>query len=491
MSTVKKVYKIAHEVMVRAKGLYTTTASPVKDTRPLFEPPELPAGVIDPAERLAMDSQHSGAYGYANQGCGYQAFMGYPALAQLSQLAEYRLLSEKPAQAMVRKWVKIKSKSGEDKTILIKIIEDELARLNVRELFAEAAKLDGFFGRAQLFVDLGEHSGEELKTPMIMDKAKLKDQLRGFKIVEPMYTYPADYRSDNPLADSFYNPRMWYVMGQQVHASRLLLFVSRPLPDILKPAYNFGGMSMSQLCMPYVNNWLSTRDSVNRLIKNFSILGLKTNMQNTLLGDSGDDIVSRGELYNAIRDTQGLFMMDMEAEDLVQLNTPLTNLDKLQAQAQEHMSSVSSIPLVVLFGTTPAGLNASSEGEITVWYDYIADMQEVLFRENLHKVIEIIQLSKIGEVDPDILAEFEQLWEPDATDSAAIRKSDAETAAIYVDMQAISPQEVRDELGNRIDSGFNSLSPTAPEFEEEEDGEETGGAGQGGDPETDSAKPGQ
>ena len=36
-------------------------------------------------------------------------------------------------------------------------------------------------------------------------------------------------------------------MGRQVHTSRILTFIGRPVPDLLKPAYSFGGLSLVQL----------------------------------------------------------------------------------------------------------------------------------------------------------------------------------------------------------------------------------------------------
>jgi hypothetical protein len=51
-------------------------------------------------------------------------------------------------------------------------------------------------------------------------------------------------------------------MGTEVHASRMPAFVGHPVPDMLKPAYSFGGLSLSQMAKPYVDIWLQTRESV-------------------------------------------------------------------------------------------------------------------------------------------------------------------------------------------------------------------------------------
>lgn len=423
-----------------------------------FHAPEMLPGVVDAETKMAMDADLSDVYRYANQAYGaHESFPGYPTLVMYAQIAEYRMLSEKTAMAMIRKWIKLRSEGDDDKTDRIGVINKELERMKVRELFGEVAKHDGWMGRCQLFVDLGVQDGPSLANALFMDKNVLFGKLRKFKLIEAMWTYPNDYSASNPMADDYYNPHTWFVMGQKVHSTRLLTFVGRPVPDMLKPAYNFGGMSMSQLARPYIENWLKTRTSVNKLLSNFSTSGIMTNMGNVLAGDDGEDLLYRAQMYTEMKDNQDLLLLDKETEEFFQFNAQLTTIDALQAQAQEHMASVGSMPLVVLLGVTPKGLNASSDGEIRIWYDHVHDMQETLFRDNLTKIIHLIQLSKFGDIDHDITFDFVSLWEQDEVELAANRKSDADAANIYVAMGSVSPEEVRKKLSTDEHSGYNGL----------------------------------
>lgn len=463
--------KVGSSLKAWARGLLKGPEAPAVAVK--FAPPTMLPGVIPSAEKLAMDEGLTSVYGYANSAaCEYDGFIGYPTLAQLTQRPEYRMLSEKTAMAMIRKWVRLKSKGDGDKTDKINQLTEEMERLSLRELFGECAKHDGFFGRAQLFIDMGQQEGPTLEIPLFVIKDLVKGKLRKFKFVEAMYTYPNVYNASNPLADDYYNPQSWFVMGTKVHRSRMLTFIGRPVPDILKPAYNFGGMSMSQLAMPYVNNWLRTRTSVGKLISNFSTSGVKTNMAAVLAGDSGEDLLARSQLFTEMRDNQGVMLLDNETEEFFQVNTPLTTLDALQAQSQEHMSSVSSVPLSVLLGITPTGLNASTDGEIRTWYDHVLDMQNVLFNDNLQHALDIVQMSMWGEIDHDIAFEFVPLWQQSETEAAVNRKSDAEAAAIYVEMGAVAPEEVRTRLANDENSGYNGLTSAPPEMPDTDNEEE-------------------
>jgi hypothetical protein len=328
----------------------------------------------------------------------------------------------------------------------------------VRDLFRVAAEQDGFFGRAQIYIDIKGVTDETRKLPLVIAPETIKKgSLNGFKTIEALWTTPYAYNSDNPLAPDFFKPTSWFVLGKQTHASRLMTFIAREVPDMLKPAYNFGGMSMTQLMEPYVNAWLRTRESVSDLLHSFSISGIKTNMASTLAGGTDDDLPGRAKLFNQIRDSRGLMLLDKESEEFFQFNTPLSGLDKLQAQSQEHMAAPSHTPLVKLLGITPTGLNASSEGEINVYYDYISAQQENLFTDHLNKVLAIIQLDRFGEIDPAIGFEFEPLMQLDGEGLSRVRKSDADAAVAYITAGVLSPEEERIRLAADPNSGYTSL----------------------------------
>lgn len=436
---------------------------------PLLMPGVVPESAKTDAAYMALDSAAcSRIYEYANTAYCGMGFPGYPYLSELTQRSEYRSPSETTAMEMTRKWIKVTSKGDGDKSEKIEIIEAELERHNVQDVFRLAAEQDGFFGRAQIYIDIKGVNDQGRMLPLIVDPRTVKKgSLVGFKNIEALWTTPYAYNSDNPMAPDFYRPTSWFVLGKQTHATRLMTLISRPVPDMLKPAYNFGGISMSQLMEPYVNSWLRTRDSVSDLLHSFSISGIATDMGSTLTGGSGDDLFKRAQLFNQIRDNRGLMLLDKEAEEFFQFNTPLSGLDKLQAQSQEHMAAPSHTPLVKLLGITPSGLNASSEGELAVYDDYIAAMQMNLFGAPLKTVIEIIQLDRFGEIDPAISYEFNPLKQMNGTELAAIRKSDADAAAVMIDKGVISPLEERTRLASDPNSGYSSLDvedlPEAPE----------------------------
>ena len=439
-----------------------------------FQRYEPPKGVIPEAIKsaiLAMDSTPYddlnaayGGYGYGD----FDSFPGYPYLATLAQKPEYRKMVGTIAEEMTRKWIKLKTVGNEDKADRVKQLEEAMKRFKVRERFKEAAEHDGYFGGGQIYIDVRSPRGisawmddNELQSKLFMsDKKITKGSLQGFRVIEPIWTYPGIYNSDNPLSPDFYKPTQWFVMGRTVHASRMIDFVSRQVPDLLKASYNFRGLSLSQIAEPYVNNWLRTRDSVSDMIHSYSIPVFSTDMSQILTGGAADTLISRLQIMNQCRDNRGAFAVNNDPnkpETVEFVSAPIAGLDGLQAQAFEQLCVPSSEPLVKYAGITPSGLNASSEGEIRVFYDYIHALQQAVFKDNLKRVMDIIQLSEFGDIDDGITFDFEPLYEMSAKERAEIRKLDAETDAAYVSAGVLSGNEVREKIADDPDSPYHSL----------------------------------
>jgi phage-related protein (TIGR01555 family) len=445
----------------RAANKARAAATPAKSYAFPIKPPTLvpgvvPAGVAAPV--LALDAN---PYAYAADAFPGGGFPGFAYLSQLATRAEYRAFASTLSTELTREWLEFTSKQDDDTDTAekIKMIEDEFKRLNIRAAIQKAAENDSYFGRAQIFLEI---DCADRKTPLILDPRTIKKgSLARVVPVEAIWTTPAGYNALDPAAPDFYKPSRWYMLGQEVHASRLMTVVTRPLPDILKPAFNFAGMSLSQLAEPYVDNWLRTRQSVADLINNFSTTALKTSMDQILQGDDdGADLLNRADLFTATRSNKGMMLLDMEREELVQINTPLGGLHELQAQSQEHMCSVSRMPAIVLTGISPSGLNASSDGEIRIFYDWIAAQQEAFWREPLEVILKAVQLSLFGEIDPDIGLAFVPLFQMTPKEESEIRAADGVTDCAYVAAGIIDPSEVRDRLAKDPASGYQGLDTT-------------------------------
>jgi phage-related protein (TIGR01555 family) len=433
-----------------------------------FARPVPPPGVLPAA--IAMDNLPAMApmMSWALQGVLHEGllFLGYPYLAQLSQRAEYRRMAEIWAEHATRKWIKFRGPDDDLKAIETywegKRVDGEqiTTGLNVRATFHKVAEVDAMFGRAQIHIRMSDKpSTAELATPLVVSSAKISraKPIQSLKVVEPMWSYPGVYNASDPLDDTFYKPTKWYVYGLTIDDSRFLTFVGREVPDMLKPAYAFGGLSLTQMAKPYVDNWLRTRQAVSDITTAYSQMILKTDMGATLMGGDGQALYARADMFNATRDNRGLMLLDKDSEEFENVSAPLSGLHELQAQSQEQMSSVSGIPLVILLGVTPSGLNASSDGEIRSFYAAVKAYQEKTFRPNLQRLLDLSCLSLFGRLRPDITFEFLDLWETSDVERATMRKTDADTDVALSGAGAIGPEDIRKRISEDEESPYHGI----------------------------------
>lgn len=437
------------------------------DIRAMYGPPETLGA---PREaRIAMDSQlaDSGVYSLLQHTLetgmgGAPQFMGYGALQNLTQNGMIRTCVETVADDMTRAWVVLKrGGEGDDDTLLTEVTQAQ-ARHDLQRLFHEAAELVGYEGGAFIFIDTGV-SGPALESPL--NRSPYSGELRPggtlrFTVIDPVNVFPGDYNSLSPLAPDYFRPRWWWVLGQRVHASRLIRLVSNELPVLLRPAYNFLGIPQAQILWDYVLHFQECRAAEARLLTKFSLTVFKTKMDDILFAAGGTrELDARIRYMVQAMSNDGVLAVDKDTEDVVKLETPLGGVTDIVRQSLELLAAVNRTPAVKLLGISPSGFNATGESDIRNYYDHIFSQQEKVLRSGIKTALDCIQLHLRGEIDPGLTFDFAPLGEEDRAALAMQQKTRADTIAVYLDRDVISPEEARKALADDPDSGFAEIDP--------------------------------
>jgi len=227
----------------------------------------------------------------------------------------------------------------------------------------------------------------------------------------------------------------------------------------LRPAYNFFGIPLSQLILPYVRNFERARNATADIVENFSLLGLKTDMAQMLQGETADDIINRMKVMLGSKRNYGIAMIDKDTEEFFQINTPLSGLQDLVAQSLELLALVSGEPVTKLFGTPPKGFNSTGEHDLVNFYDRVKNWQENLFYDNFETARKVIELSEFGQTFPDIVSEWQPLKDPNPKEQAEINKILADTDASLVQSGAVDAEDIRRRLSQDVTSGYANIKP--------------------------------
>jgi phage-related protein (TIGR01555 family) len=122
-------------------------------------------------------------------------------------------------------------------------------------------------------------------------------------------------------------------------------------------------------------------------------------------------------------------------------------LSDIILQFGQQISGACGIPLVRLFGQSPAGLNSSGDSDIRNYYDHINSLQNANLRTCITKLLNVIYPSTFGEQAPeDLQFDFTPLWQMSALDKATIAKTTTESIIGALDSGVIDTATAMKEL---------------------------------------------
>ena len=281
-------------------------------------------------------------------------------------------------------------------------------------------------------------------------------------VVDPVNVFPGDYNSLSPLSSDYFRPRWWWVIGQRIHASRLIRLVANEVPVLLRPAYNFLGIPQAQILWDYVLHFQECRAAAARLLTKFSLTVFKTKMADILFSAGGTgQLDARIRFMTQNMNNDGVLAIDKDDEDVLKLETPLSGVTDIVRQSLEILAALNRTPAVKLLGISPSGFNATGESDIRNYYDYITSQQEKVLRNGFRPVLNCLQLHLHGKIDSSVTFDFAPLGEEDRAALATLQKTKADTIAVYLDRDIIAPEEARKALADDPDSGFADIDPEA------------------------------
>lgn len=396
----------------------------------------------------------------ASEGIG---FPGYPYLSALALRGEYQNIVGIRTREFFRRWGRFQSRSGDPDAIKDKVkqIEEEMHRLKVRDVQRREFENDEWFGNG-LTVVLWEGdatNNEELES-VLPDAASLKGRkIERFQNVEPVWCTPDTYEAWNPLLEDFYVPEWWWVMGKRVHISRIMQTIQRPMHDLFKQAFNFGGLPITLMAKPYVDNWLRTRQNVADIINTLRVFVVKEDLtlsasgMKTAAAPNGNGKTLRQALRHWQRTMDNFGIMALSKDGGLEVaGTSLSDLHDLQAQSLEQIPCIINVPVIKYTTNQPSGLNATSDGAIRTFYDTGRSIRENDIGPSLQRKIDLIQMTLFGEVDPDIEWVWDDLYEETPADKLEMEAKKAGIRASDVQNTIITPEEAREQLAGDDDS---------------------------------------
>ena len=137
--------------------------------------------------------------------------------------------------------------------------------------------------------------------------------------------------------------------------------------------------------------------------------------------------------------------IDSDGEDYDFKSISFSGVKDIIDSACNMLSAVTNIPPTKLFGRSPAGENATGEGDMENYYKFVEKIQKLNLKNNMGTLIDVILVAGRykGEFEeiPDYSLEFKLLWSLSEKEQADVDQTKAtteltkaQTAQVYVEM---------------------------------------------------------
>lgn len=235
---------------------------------------------------------------------------------------------------------------------------------------------------------------------------------------------------------------------QRVHHTRFIRFEGDDLPYYQKLSENLWGLSVLEPVFDRIMAFDSATTGTAQLVyrahlRTYGIKGLRS-----IIAKGGavlDAVYEQIDMMRKWQSNEGITLMDAEDKfESTQYN--FGGLDSVLIQMGQQISGALQIPLVRLFGQSPAGLNSTGESDIRMYYDGVRTQQERRLRSPLEKLIRIIAKSESVQLPNNFNFEFVPLWQLTTEQKASVSAQTSNAILQAFDAGAIGRGVVLKEL---------------------------------------------
>lgn len=325
--------------------------------------------------------------------------------------------------------------------------------LNLYATIREAMEYARAYGGSGIL--LGTIDGStDLTKPLDLSKVESLDFLT---VLQPRELIPKRWYKD-PRKKNFGRPEIYTI--QQETASGA---IARLLVDVHESRIvRFDGVVVSRRQLKANRGWGdSYLNRVNEVLRDFQVgwqgAAILMNdfappifkikgLAELLASDGGDSIIlNRARILALCQSIARAGLIDSE-EEFKRETVNVTGLPELLEKFSLRLAAAARMPVTLMMGQAPAGLNATGASDIRWFYDSIDAERARILRPRLNRILKVLFVSKrgpTGGAEPaNWTVKFGPMWQLDAIQEADRRLKNAQADRQYVDAGVLMPEEV-------------------------------------------------
>jgi len=388
---------------------------------------------------------------------------------------------EIPAREMTRKWcdVLIQDDDTNWSKEIQEAVAEEFKRLNVQEQYREGLKWAGVFGGAALLVGAADGAGDALE-PLEMTKIQSVDWLTMLDareaiavnwygdVAAPKYGDPQVYRiqpltldlgAASTLASESlsrlelkgqFNEAKAIGKGlvRYVHETRIIRFEGvRVTRRQMRRQRGWGDSAYVRIAEE-IRDFQALYDNIAQMMQDVSQAVYKVKGLAEILASAvgAQQLLTRLASLDAARSTIRAMVIDTDGEEFERKGTPLAGIAEIIDKFMLRLAAAAELPVSLLMGQAPAGLNATGDSDIRWFYDRMSSMQERELTPALRRLCDILFAAKKGPTKGAIPKKWQivhrPLWQLDEKQQSEVHLNQAQADAVYIDRQVVTPAQI-------------------------------------------------
>jgi phage-related protein (TIGR01555 family) len=334
----------------------------------------------------------------------------------------------------------------------IEAINQCLDRLEIWDKLCNTIKWGRLYGGclAVMLID-----GQRPETPLKLESIS-KGQFKGLMVLDRWMVLPSLQDLVTEYGPHYGKPKYYDVItdavgfcNQRIHHSRVIRIDGVDLPYWQSIAENLWGQSVIERLIDRLTIFDSATLGAGQLVYKAHLRTYKVDKLREIIAKGGAVYEALLKQINQIRQFQsneGMTLMD--ASDSFETHQySFTGLDNILLQFGQQISGAVQIPLVRLFGQSPAGLNSTGESDLSNYYDNINQQQERRLRSLLHILIRVVSLSELGhDLPKSFKFDFASLWQMSDKEKAEVANTVTTAVINAVEQGIVSEQTALKEL---------------------------------------------
>jgi phage-related protein (TIGR01555 family) len=201
------------------------------------------------------------------------------------------------------------------------------------------------------------------------------------------------------------------------------------------------GLSILTRVNQVLTDFNLTWGGVANIMQDFSQAFLKVKGLAELIAQNEDQtVIKRAQMMDITRSVARMVLLDAD-EEFGRDTASLGGVDAVLEKFMLRLAAAARMPVSLLMGQAPSGLNATGDSDIRWFYDYVASQQRKVTKKPLSTLCSLLWNEAGGEPDKWHI-EFKRLWQPTEAETVTMRAQQATADGLYIDKGVLLPEEV-------------------------------------------------